>query len=240
MRRKYFIDMNDNQDIGLRITELVEHFADGVNTRFAEMIGTSEANIRNYRSGKMTPKYDFIFNICSKLEINYEWLILGRGNMFKENINYTIKEATPLKCDLVISDQDIPIYEISAAAGLSTIFNSGHENIIDTLRLPKLGKCDGAVFLQGDSMYPLMKSGDVVVFKMINNIDYLLFGNIYLVEYEIDGDEYLVCKYVQKGDKSDCVKLVSYNHHHQERDIPMSSIRHLALVKAYVTYNNMH
>lgn len=206
---------------------------------------TLEAGLSNGIIGKAKKRGALSQENIAKLlfaypELDANWLITGEGEMFKKHSNCNIQETATLKYDLVISDQDIPIYEISAAAGLSTIFNSGHENIIDTLRLPKLGKCDGAVFLQGDSMYPLMKSGDVVVFKMINNIDYLLFGNIYLVEYEIDGDEYLVCKYVQKGDKSDCVKLVSYNHHHQERDIPMSSIRHLALVKAYVTYNNMH
>lgn len=120
------------------------------------------------------------------------------------------------------------------------MFNAQRENIIDTLRLPKLGKCDGALFLTGDSMYPLMKSGDIVVFKMINNIDYMLYGNIYLVEYEIDGDEYLVCKYLNESTQNGYIKLVSYNHHHQARDIPLSSIRNLAIVKAYVTYNNMH
>lgn len=77
--------MNGDYNIGLRIKNLVDYFADGVNTRFAELIGTSEANIRNYRNGKM-PKFDFIYNICTKLEINYEWFIAGKGEMLKHNI----------------------------------------------------------------------------------------------------------------------------------------------------------
>lgn len=223
-------------DKTLILNRIKEHYNFTTDTELADFLGINKSTLSNWYK-RNSLDYDLVFTKCEQIDKN--WLLSDENTVQTED-NYVVCDTTPLKYDLVISDQDIPIYEISAAAGLSTIFNSGHENIIDTLRLPKLGKCDGAVFLQGDSMYPLMKSGDVVVFKMINNIDYLLFGNIYLVEYEIDGDEYLVCKYVQKGDKSDCVKLVSYNHHHQERDIPMSSIRHLALVKAYVTYNNMH
>ena len=44
--------------ISERIEELVQYFAKGNNSRFASLVGTSEANIRNYISGTQ-PKFDF-------------------------------------------------------------------------------------------------------------------------------------------------------------------------------------
>lgn len=74
--------MKQNSEISQRIAELVDYFAEGVNTKFAELVGTNEANIRNYKNGKM-PKLDFIQNVCSVFEVNYEWLIAGKGDMLK-------------------------------------------------------------------------------------------------------------------------------------------------------------
>lgn len=74
--------MRKETGVSERIGLLVDYFADGVNTRFAELTGTSEANIRNYKNGKM-PKLDFIYNVCSVFEINYEWILTGKGDMLK-------------------------------------------------------------------------------------------------------------------------------------------------------------
>jgi len=70
--------------ISKRISELVTVFADGNKTRFASMVGTSEANIRNYVDNGKSPKFDFIKNVCEQFEISCDWFILGKGTMFKE------------------------------------------------------------------------------------------------------------------------------------------------------------
>jgi hypothetical protein len=46
-------------------------------------------------------------------------------------------------------------------------------------------------------MYPLVKSGDMISFKMLNKIDNLISGEMYVVDFEIEGDDFLVLKYVQ-------------------------------------------
>lgn len=70
--------------ISERISELVKVFADGNKTRFASMVGTSEANIRNYVDNGKSPKFDFIKKVCEQFEISCDWFILGKGTMFKE------------------------------------------------------------------------------------------------------------------------------------------------------------
>lgn len=173
-------------------------------------------------------------------EINIEWLITGNGSMLKEtkviNKNYQLSE---LKDKGILTDQEVPLYDIEAAANLRTIFSDKSQNIIDKIRIPQLPKCDGAVYVRGDSMYPLLKSGDIVVFKEIYNLEYIVTGEMYLIDYSIEEDDYLVVKYIQKGDAEDKIKLVSYNSHHQPLDIPISSIRSLAIVKATVRLNTM-
>lgn len=70
--------------ISNRISDLIEHFANKNNSRFASMIGTSEANVRNYLNG-VQPKFDFIAAIADKFEINYEWLLTGKGEMLRKH-----------------------------------------------------------------------------------------------------------------------------------------------------------
>ena len=62
---------------------------------------------------------------------------------------------------------------------------------------------------------------------------------MYIVEYEWNGDTQLVDKYVQRAEKENFVKQVSYNIHHEPMDIPIGSIRNLALVKISVRYNTI-
>ena len=50
----------------------------------ASELGTSEANVRNYINGSY-PKIEFVINICQKLEINYEWMLTGKGEMLDKN-----------------------------------------------------------------------------------------------------------------------------------------------------------
>jgi predicted transcriptional regulator len=70
--------------IGLRIKHLRDLRFDGNNVKMASELGTSEANIRNFINGSL-PKIEFVIAICEKLEINYEWMLTGKGEMIDEN-----------------------------------------------------------------------------------------------------------------------------------------------------------
>ena len=88
-------------------------------------------------------------------------------------------------------------------------------------------------------MYPLLKSGDIVLYKEVHDNANILYGEMYLLSFTIDGDDYVTIKYLQKADDEGFVRLVSYNPHHSPKDIPVDSIRALALVKASVRFNTM-
>lgn len=173
-------------------------------------------------------------------DVNMDWLILGRGEMKK---NQTVAEpitSYKLKTDIVYDEQITPLYDLEAVAGLRQLLNNGSHNILDTIKIPNLPKCDGGVPITGDSMYPLLKSGDIVLYRKVS-AESIFWGQMYILSFRVDEwEEYTTVKYIQKSEKGDkYIKLVSQNQHHQPVDILRSQITALALIKASIRINAM-
>lgn len=144
------------------------------------------------------------------------------------------------KTDRTLTSQEVPLYEFGATAGLYAIFNDLSVEPTDYLRVPNLPPVDGAVYVRGESMSPLLKSGDIVMYKKKElSLDSILWGEIYLLSFESDGDTFTAVKYIKKSDRPDHVRLTSFNPEFEPKDIPMESIRALALVKASLTFHTM-
>ena len=86
-------------------------------------------------------------------------------------------------------------------------------------------------------MYPLVKSGDMVTYKQLHNIDNLISGEMYVMDYDIESDSFLVIKYVKWEEKNVTLRLISYNKQHQDMIIPASAVSAIALVKIVVNIN---
>lgn len=83
-------------------------------------------------------------------------------------------------------------------------------------------------------MYPLLKSGDIILYKQLNDVRDVFWGDMYLLSIDIDGEEYITVKYVQKSEHEGFIKLVSQNPHHADKEVEMSRIRAIALIKASI------
>lgn len=185
-------------------------------------------------------------------DLNLEWFFNDNSPMIK-SVNYEINYnatnlAEPeiskyqLKTDYFgVEKQNIPLYEVDASAGLNTLFSSQNTQIpLDYISVPNSPKCDGALFVRGDSMYPLLKAGDIVCYKTIQNINNLIYGEMYLLDIDNGDDQFLTVKYVQKSDKGDdYIKLVSENRYHADKDESISHIRALAIIKLTIRYNTI-
>ncbi|WP_035644711.1 S24 family peptidase [Flavobacterium sp. ASV13] len=175
-------------------------------------------------------------------DLNSEWLLTGNGSMIKEeNTSIVIMNNDRKTADSLHATQEIPLYDLEAVAGLRELFSSGEpQRILDTIKIPNLPKCDGAISVTGDSMYPLLKSGDIILYKE-TEFENIFFGEMYLLSVKLnDWEEYITVKYVQKSDQGqEYVKLVSQNSHHQPKDIHVSKISALALIKASIRINTM-
>lgn len=215
-----------------RITIFLKYIGIG-QAKFAEIIGVSRGYVNNMTGNPTQKVLQSIASSYPELDIN--WLLTGEGEMIKANIQVIHNSKTNEKG---YEQQDILLYDIEAAANLKTLFDNKSQNILDTLRIPNMPKVDGAVYVKGDSMYPLLKSGDIVIYKQIYNLETDIFlGEMYLISMEVSGDEYVVVKYVNKSEIDGCIKLVSYNTHHQPKDVHLSTIRAMAIVKASVRLN---
>lgn len=225
-------------EIMSRIKEIIGYL--NISEReFASSIGAGQRSVNYYLKGEQRPNLDFISKIIASYpEINTEWLITGKGLMLKKD-DMSITNIYNPKVPEEPDDRTIPLYDIDAAANLKTMFENKTQNIIGVLSIPNIPKSDGAMFIRGDSMYPILKSGDIVVFKIVNDLSFVIPGEMYVVNYTWDDDEYVVVKYVNKSDIPDHYKLVSYNQHFEPMDIPISSIRAMALVKVSVRYNTV-
>lgn len=175
--------------------------------------------------------------LVQELNVNPEWLETGRGEMFNAQPDYT---SFLHRTDNTLPMQSVPLYSIEGTAGLVPLFSDNNSNKpINYIHIPNLPKCDGAIYVAGDSMYPLLKSGDIVLYKQLNDLDDIFWGDMYLLSLDLEGEEYITVKYIQKSDRDGYVRLVSQNPHHADKDVPVSRIRALALVKASIRMNSI-
>lgn len=182
--------------------------------------------------------------IYSFPELNPEWLITGKGEMLREKFCVSVSEPDVKVYNSRIKSNNkntrIPLYNIEAVAGVVEVFNDlKNKTPVAFLDIPNLPPSDAGVFVTGDSMYPLLKSGDIIAYKVLNDIRNVLWGEMYILSIYSNGDHFITIKYIQKSDIDGHIKLVSQNQHHQDKDVPISSIVVAARITASVRLNSM-
>lgn len=222
-------------DIKGRIQQYIDLKRISINS-FEQSVGFSNGYWRKTKSISAAA-VESILRVYS--DLNPRWVMLGEEDMLEIEDNPNVTLLSHSKVPETLSSQDIILYDINAAANLKTLLGDKTQNILGKISIPDIPKCDGAVYVKGDSMYPLLKSGDIIAYKEVHNFDSVVKGEMYLISFELDGDEYLTVKYVNHSEKEGCIKLVSYNPHHDPMDIPVSSIYAMALVKVSIRMNTM-
>lgn len=210
---------------------------------FAEKIEISENSLKSMFNRNTAPSYDTLGKIASVYRrYSLDWLLLGEGEMLKEEPAIITQIHHPKSVERIEEDWKIPLYDVEAAANLKSLFENRDQHIIDVISIPNAPKCDGAMYVRGDSMYPLLKTGDIVAYKQFPvESPYIIFGEVYIVSINLDGDEYLTIKRIHHSERgNDWIKLVSEDSNlHQPQDFPMSAIRAIALVKFSIRMHTM-
>ena len=223
-------------DTNLDVLGIIKRAKQALNLKrdseLAEYLGVSRATVTNWGARN---SIDFRL-LLDKLgdKVDYNWLLLGKGkprHCESELVQGEVEIIHNPKTPEPIDDRSVTLYDITAAANLKTLFTNKKQYALGKILIPNISVCDGAVYVNGDSMYPILKSGDIIGYKEISSFDNVIYGEIYLVSFMIDGDEYLAVKYVNRSEKEGHLKLVSYNTHHEPMDIPFASINAMAIVK---------
>ncbi|MFI3331907.1 MAG: helix-turn-helix domain-containing protein [Rikenellaceae bacterium] len=205
--------------------------------QLAQRLGVGKAALSMIETGKASLSSRNINILIHEFNVNPEWIEEGKGKMFNAipDVNKFM-----LRTDNALPLQSVPLYSIEGTAGLVPLFaDDSHNEPLNYIHIPNLPKCDGAIYVVGDSMYPLLKSGDIVLYKQLSDISDIFWGDMYLLSIDIDGEEYVTVKYIQKSNREEFVKLVSQNPHHADKEIAMSRIRAIALVKASIRMNSI-
>lgn len=202
----------------------------------SKLISMDNSQLSKIEQGKLQPTINKILELSSILEMSLDDLLRkDRNNLNEPNVIYK------LKTDPNRNNQGIPLYNLEASTSLVSLFGNQSKEPKDYLQIPNLPKCDGALTVTGDSMYPLLKSGDLIIYRKVElEISNILFGEMYLIAIDLSGDEYVSVKWIHPSDKGDeYIKLVSENKHHQPKDVSLKKVLALALVKASVRINAM-
>ena len=186
--------------------------------QMAQHLGIGKAALSMIETGKAALSSRNRNILVQELNVNPDWLETGKGCMFNAEPDLTSY--------LHRTDNSLPLQSVPLKP-------------VNFIHIPNLPKCDGAIYIVGDSMYPLLKSGDIVLYKQLHDIGDVFWGDMYLLSIDIDGEEYVTVKYIQKSDRKGYVKLVSQNPHHADKEVEIARIRALALVKASIRMNSM-
>lgn len=205
--------------------------------QLAQRLGIGKAALSMIETGKTGLSSRNRNILIQELNVNPEWLESGKGEMFNAEPDLT---AYMRRTDSSLPLQSVPLYSIEGTAGLVPLFTDRVQTKpVNYIHIPNLPKCDGAIYVVGDSMYPLLKSGDIVLYKQLHDINDVFWGDMYLLSIDIDGEEYITVKYIQKSERAGYVKLVSQNPHHADKEVRVERIRAIALVKASIRMNSI-
>ena len=220
-----------------RIEAILAHYGINAKTLSERLRMDRPQAIYDILSGKTKSITDKMANkiISAFSEINKSWLLSGDGNMLKAKI-----QTFELQSEKEQPFQRVPVFDLEATAGFSALYRDLSSATADYITIPNLPPVDGAIYARGDSMAPLIASGDIVIFKKVELLtENILWGHIYIVSYSIDGDDYTVLKYIRKSPRSGYLRLESFNSRFDPQEIPSSSITALALVKASITFHTI-
>lgn len=222
-------------DLRDRIKAFSSHL--GLSIReFEKECGLKRGNISNMTGALGSDKLSKI--IVKYPDLNIRWLLLDEGKMISaasaESLPATVTHHRPATRS---PERSIPIYDMPIGGSLSA-FLGGTHNALDYISLPGLPKCDGATRMWGNKMDPEIKAGDFIIYKKVEDLRKgLRFGRIYLVAFELQGQEYIAVQYIDATDDDQYVSLVGGNPgKHPPEVVPRAAIKALAEIKASVRY----
>ncbi len=219
------------ETVGERV-RLMRKQLDMTQEQMAQRLGIGKAALSMIETGKARLSARNKNILVQDFNVNPDWIETGDGKMFNAEPDLT---SYNLRTDRSLPLQSVPLYSIEGTAGLIPLFEQQQQfEPINYINIPNLPKCDGAIYVVGDSMYPLLKSGDIILYKQLNDVRDVFWGDMYLLSIDIDGEEYITVKYVQKSEHEGYIRLVSQNQHHADKEVAIDRVRAIALIKASI------
>ncbi|MGQ2108053.1 S24 family peptidase [Ornithobacterium rhinotracheale] len=200
----------------------MNHKTLGVN-KIAEILDFSGSQVSNIKNGKVFGT-DKLFKILNTFpDLSAEWLLLGEGEMLK-----TEREVPEVSAKY--SGKGIPLLPFDAFAGSGSDIEGINFDIIEErYEVPLFNgiKVDFLIPVKGSSMYPKYSSGDVVACRFVEELLFVQWNKVHVIDTISQG---VIMKRLKKGSKNECLTCISDNPNYDPFEIPMSDVRKIALV----------
>lgn len=201
------------QTVKERLIIYLKHKKIGQN-RFEAIAGIANGYISHLGNSPGIDKLTKILNAAP--DLNRTWLLAGTGEMLNDTDNLP-KRSDSTGC---------PYYNVDFAAGFSLLENDQTTNPEFYVDCKPYNNCDAWVNAHGDSMAPTISSGDIVAMKRIEDIRYLINGEIYGI---VTSSGLRTIKRVR--DNGDTITLIPDNKEVAEQTIPKDIITHVYQIK---------
>lgn len=146
--------------------------------------GFAKGNVSEILSKKKEPSENFLYKFYQSFEI-------PELSASEKSIRKPKTEDQP--------HEGIPIYEAPVKAGLEPMYRDEHNHADFYLQIPQFKDCDYGCRASGDSMYPEIRSGALIICKEVKEKRGLIYGDIYVIQ-TISGLETVKYLHPNNGD----------------------------------------
>lgn len=215
-----------DKDIVSRIRYLIKEL-NFSQLEFSKKIDVDASNLSKYLNGHLAISDALVNRIVINLGVNKDWLVMGTDLPYgKQN---TVPSTVVSPGELAYSQlPGTPVYDIDVTAGTmprARMFCD--DQIIGVVNLPDISEQCRIVRVSGDSMSPIIRSGDLIAVRELSNLQQIFWGQIYVVLL----DDYRLVKYVRKNPNPAMVTLRSENKNYDDMDIHRDEIRDMMFVQ---------
>ena len=218
-----------------RINKVIDHYCISP-SELAKRSGIDVSNFNKMLKGQQKITKQTLKKIADANNISFNWLYADEGNMLNSEQSPSLLPIT----DKVIADNDgnnqspphvIKYYpNVNGSMGGVQFLDDPDETVCD-ITIPGYSDCKFAINAYGDSMYPLIKSGQIILMSewLESFIDW---GRIYLV---VTKSGYRVIKRLYPGTSNATVTCKSENSEtNPPFEIERDDILKVYLVKGWI------
>lgn len=204
---------------------------------FARKVDIDASNLSKYLNGRLPVSDSLINKIVVNMGVSKQWLEKGDDLPFAKQPS--VRDVNVPPASIVRggspSAKGTPVYDIDVTAGnLPRSMMFADELITGYINLPDaLSPQCRVVRVSGDSMSPVIRSGDYIAVRELTNFRQIYWGQIYVVLL----DDYRLVKYIRRHSDPEKLILRSENKRYDDMEVHRSEIRDLMFVQTILHFD---
>lgn len=204
-------------------------------SQLAETLGVGKAAVAMIETGHAGLSSRNRNILIKRLNVSPDFLDSGRGAIFNSGIIPSLSEENDS-----VPFQKVPLYTPEELKSSSSLFSADISKSDDEcIHIPNLSKCDGAIQISTDSMYPMLRSGDIVLYRVLSDASDIIWGEMYILLATMNGEKYLLLRNIHHSDREGFIRLSSQNPSYSDKEISLEKVHSIALVKASIRICSM-